>query len=170
MIIVVGDLAFPVDFIVTDVKIIGELCNAPIILGRPFLATARAIANFDKGKIKLRMGSSNLEIPIPNLKRIPEYIYEDDNHIDQLMDNETEYDQLIAEVLAIEVEEDCNDNVTSIAKSPHEIDLKPLPESLKYVFLEEGNYKPIARTFFFVSERARMTYSSLRANSPPNNE
>ena len=29
-----------------------------------------AIADFDKGKIELRMGSSKLEIPIPNLKRI----------------------------------------------------------------------------------------------------
>ena len=119
VIVVVGDLAFPIDFIVIDVKIIGELCNAPIILKRPFLATARAIADFDKGKIKLRMGSSKLEIPIPNLKRILEYIYEDANQIDQLMDNEIEYDQLIAEVLAIEIEEDCDDKVTSIAKSPH---------------------------------------------------
>ena len=153
--IVVGDLAFPVDFIVTDVKIIGELCNAPIILGRPFLATARAIADFDKGKIQLRMGSSKLEIPIPNLKRIPEYIYDNANQVDQLMDNEIEYDQLIAEVLAIEVEEECDDNVTSIAKSPHKRDLKPLPESLKYVFLEEGNYKPIIISSLLTQEQEK---------------
>ena len=89
IIVLVGNLAFPVDFIVNDVKISGELCNAPIILGRPFLATARAIADFDKCKIELRMGNSKLEIPIPNLKRIPDYIYEDACQIDQLMDNET---------------------------------------------------------------------------------
>ena len=47
VIISVGDSAFPVDFIIIDVKIIGALCNAPIILGRPFLATASAIADFD---------------------------------------------------------------------------------------------------------------------------
>ena len=64
---VVGNLAFPVPQL-TNVKIIGELCNAPIILGRPFLATARTIADFDKGRIVLRMGNSKLEIPIPNLK------------------------------------------------------------------------------------------------------
>ena len=134
VIVVVGSLAFLVDFIVTDVKIIGELCNAPIILGRPFLATARAIADFDKGRIELRMGNSKLEIPIPNLKRIPDYIYEDVDQIDQLMDNEIEYDQLIAEVLSIEVEEASNDDSLSIEGSPYEADLKPLPESLKYVF------------------------------------
>ena len=155
VIVVVGDLAFPVDFILTDVKIIRELCNAPINFGRPFLATTRAIANFDKGKIELRMGSSKLEIPIPNLKRIPEYIYEDANQIDQLMDNETEYDQLIAEVLAIEVEEDCRDKIISIAKSPQEIDLKPLPKSLKYVFLEEGKYKSILISSLLTKEQEK---------------
>ena len=143
VIVVVGNLAFPVDFIVTDVKIIGELCNAPIILGRPFLATTRAIADFDKGRIELRMGNSKLEIPIPNLKQILEYIYEDVDQIDQLMDNEIEYDQLIAEVLSIEVEEASNDDTLSIEGSPYEVDLKPLLESLKYIFLEKGKSKPI---------------------------
>ena len=155
VIVVIGDLEFIVDFIVTDVKIIGELCNAPIILGRPFLATSRGIADFDKGKIELRMGSSKLEIPIPNLKRIPQYIYEDASQIDQLMDNEIEYDQLIVEVLAIEVEEDYNDKTISIAKSPHEVDLKPLPESLKYVFLKEGKYKPIIISSLLIEEQEK---------------
>ena len=69
------------------------------------------------------------------------------------MDNETEYDQLIAEVLAIEVEEDCNDKTISIAKSSHEVDLKPLPESLKHVFLEEGKYKPIIISSLLTKEQ-----------------
>ena len=56
------------DFIVTDVNITGEICNAPMILGRPFLATARAIADFDEGKTELRMGNNKLELPISNLK------------------------------------------------------------------------------------------------------
>ena len=73
VIVIVGDLAFLVDFIVTDVKIIGALCNASIILGRPFLATARAITDFNKGKIELRVGNDKIEIPIPNFRRIPEY-------------------------------------------------------------------------------------------------
>ena len=155
VIVVVGNLAFPVDFIVTDVKVIGELCNAPIILGRPFLATARAIADFDKGRIELRMGNSKLEIPIPNLKRIPDYLYEDIDKIDKLMDNEIEYDQLIAEVLSIEVEEASNDDSLSIEGSPYEVDLKPLPESLKYVFLEKGKSKPIIISSVLTEEQER---------------
>ena len=101
VIFIVGDLAFPVDFIVTDVKIIGALCNALIILGRPFLAIARAITDFDKGKIELRVGNDKLEIPILNLRRIPDYTYEDANRIDQFMEEEIDYDELIEEVFAI---------------------------------------------------------------------
>ena len=143
VIVIVGDLAFPVDFIVTDVKIIGALCNAPIILGRPFLATAREITNFDKGKIELRVGNDKLEIPIPNLRRIPEYIYEDANRIDQFLEEEIDYDELIEEVFAINDSEEVDLESLLIAKNSAELELKPLPEILKYIFLEEGNSKPI---------------------------
>ena len=85
----------------TDVKVIGALCNAPIILGRPFLATSRAITDFDKRKIELRVGNDKLEIQIPNLRRIPEYTYEDANRINQFLEEEIDYDELIEEVFAI---------------------------------------------------------------------
>ena len=34
---------FPVDFLVIDMKMTKELSQAPIILGRPFLASAKAV-------------------------------------------------------------------------------------------------------------------------------
>ena len=39
---------FPVHFLVVDMKITKELSQAPIILGRPFLATAKAITDWGK--------------------------------------------------------------------------------------------------------------------------
>ena len=71
------------------------------------------------------------------------------------MDNEIEYDQLISEVLAIEVKEDSNDNKLSVASSPYEVDLKPLPESLKYVFLEKGKSKPRIISSVLIEEQER---------------
>ena len=128
MIVIVGNLAFPIDFIVTDVKIIGAICNAPIILGRPFLATARAIADFDKGRKELRMGHDKLEIPIPNLKRIPDYVCEDINGIDQLLESEREYDQLCSEVMSIELAKTEMDlNSLLVAEIGKELELKPSP-------------------------------------------
>ena len=40
---------FPVDFLVVDMKITKELSQAPVILGRPFLATTKAIIDWGKG-------------------------------------------------------------------------------------------------------------------------
>ena len=40
---------FLVDFLVVDMKITKELSPAPIILGRPFLATAKAVTDLGKG-------------------------------------------------------------------------------------------------------------------------
>ena len=39
---------FPVGFLVVDMKITKELSQAPIILGRPFLATAKAVTDWGK--------------------------------------------------------------------------------------------------------------------------
>ena len=45
VIIRIEDCYFPVDFLLVDMKMTKELSQAPIILGRPFLATAKAVTN-----------------------------------------------------------------------------------------------------------------------------
>ena len=46
----------PIDFLVAYIKILRNLSHAPIILGRPFLATTKAIINCDKGMVELKVG------------------------------------------------------------------------------------------------------------------
>ena len=48
----VDNFIFPVDFIVLDKE---EDKEIPIILGRPFLVTSRAMIDVQKGKLKLRV-------------------------------------------------------------------------------------------------------------------
>ncbi|XP_022855432.1 uncharacterized protein LOC111376690 [Olea europaea var. sylvestris] len=48
----VGNLIFPVDFIVLDIS---EDRDIPIILGRPFLATGRTLIDMEKGELILRV-------------------------------------------------------------------------------------------------------------------
>ncbi|XP_078445563.1 uncharacterized protein LOC144714654 [Wolffia australiana] len=55
---------FPVDFLVVDMKATKNLSNAPIILGRPFLATARAVTDWGKGEIELKVGTHSVNINI----------------------------------------------------------------------------------------------------------
>ncbi|XP_021840951.1 uncharacterized protein [Spinacia oleracea] len=53
----VGRFFIPVDFVVLDID---EDVHVPIILGRPFLATAGAIIDVKQGKITLKVGKDSL--------------------------------------------------------------------------------------------------------------
>ena len=59
---------YPVDFVVLDTEPIAiEPNHVPIILGRPFLATANAIINCRNGVMKLTFGNMTLELNIFHL-------------------------------------------------------------------------------------------------------
>ena len=64
----VGKFYYPVDFVVLDTEPIANGPNhVPIILGRPFLATANAIINFRNGVMQLTFGNMTLELNIFHL-------------------------------------------------------------------------------------------------------
>ena len=64
----VDKLYYPVDFIVLDTEPIANGPNhVPIILGRPFLATANAIINCRNGVMQLTFGNMTLELNIFHL-------------------------------------------------------------------------------------------------------
>ena len=59
---------YPVDFVVLDTEpIANEPNHVPIILGRPFLATANAIINCRNGVMQLTFGNMTLELNIFHL-------------------------------------------------------------------------------------------------------
>ena len=59
---------YPIDFVVLDTEpIANEPNHVPIILGRPFLATANAIINFWNGVMQLTFGNKTLELNIFHL-------------------------------------------------------------------------------------------------------
>ena len=59
---------YPVDFVVLDTEPIASGPNhVPIILGRPFLATANTIINYRNGVMQLTFGNMTLELNIFHL-------------------------------------------------------------------------------------------------------
>ncbi|GJX35592.1 reverse transcriptase domain-containing protein [Tanacetum coccineum] len=60
----VAEHVYPVDFVILNIK---EDKKRPFILGTPFLTTAKAVINFDKGTITLRSGKSKI-----SFHRIPD--------------------------------------------------------------------------------------------------
>ena len=72
---------YPVDFVVLDTEpIASEPNHVPIILGRPFLATANAIINCRNGVMQLTFGNMTLELNIFHLNN-KQNLLETENHI-----------------------------------------------------------------------------------------
>ena len=72
---------YPVDFVVLDTEpIANEPNHVPIILGRPFLATANAIINFRNGVMQLTFGNMTLELNIFHLNN-KHMLLEDENQV-----------------------------------------------------------------------------------------
>ena len=72
---------YPIDFVVLDTEpSSNEPIYVPIILGRPFLATANAIINCRNGVMQLTFGDMTLELNIFQLNNNPKLL-ETENHI-----------------------------------------------------------------------------------------
>ena len=72
---------YPVDFVVLDTEpMASEPNHVPIILGRPFLATANAIINCRNGVMQLTFGNMTLELNIFHLNK-KQNLFETENHI-----------------------------------------------------------------------------------------
>ncbi|XP_073014521.1 uncharacterized protein [Primulina eburnea] len=164
----VDNFVYPVDFIVLDTQPI-EACNAiPVILGRPFLATSNALINCRNGIMKLSFGNMTLELNVFNLCKQPHDKgdeSEDENLIETLVEENIQEgstrDQL--DICSIEtvkenIEIDLDDfiryhSLTGSEKEfeakyenkdePPILELKPLPEELKYAFLGEDETYPV---------------------------
>ena len=65
----VDNFYYPVDFVVLDTEPMAESTHqVPIILGRPFFATANAIINCRNGVMQLTFGNMTLELNIFHLR------------------------------------------------------------------------------------------------------
>ena len=71
LLVKVDKFVFPVDFVVLDMD---ADTNVPIILGRPFLCTAKAIIDVFDGKITLRVGDENITFDIVKFMRHPDFL------------------------------------------------------------------------------------------------
>ena len=121
---------FPVDFLVVDMKITKELSQAPIILGRPFLSTAKTVTDWGKEEVIIKVGEHTVKVNINKLMKYPSQAFEDLGAIDLFDDQDIE--TCIEEVMGINEEADFKE--LPLDELTREI--KPLPSTLKYAFLD----------------------------------
>ena len=71
VIVIIEDCYFLVEFLVVDMKMTMELSQALIILGRPFLATAKAVTDWGKGQVILKVEEHTVKVDINKLMEYP---------------------------------------------------------------------------------------------------
>ncbi|KAL5827957.1 hypothetical protein ACOSQ3_019799 [Xanthoceras sorbifolium] len=99
---------YPLDFIVLDTQSMVDMeSKIPLILGRPFLATANALINCRNGLMKLTFGNMTLEVNIFHIGRQPHQ------------------------------EDECYHTYMIDSLMPEELHLKDKFESLEYLLLED---------------------------------
>ena len=67
VIVKVENCYFSVDFIIVHMKSTKDFTNSPIILGRPFLATVKAITDWGNGEVIFQVRDSTMKVSINKL-------------------------------------------------------------------------------------------------------
>ena len=128
----VEQCVFPVDFIVAQMSVPDHLSRAPVILGRPFQATSRAVTDWEKGLVVLRVGEESVELNISRLMKYPSSSYEDVGTLD-LVEDDFDSRENFLEIFGVDQLEKLEEPIDPLLSS--DIELKTLPSSLKYAFL-----------------------------------
>ncbi|XP_022868132.1 uncharacterized protein LOC111387776 [Olea europaea var. sylvestris] len=147
----VDQFIFPADFIILDME---EDSNIPLILGRPFLATGRALIDVYDGKMILRVDNEQV---IFNVFKVMKHPLTSDafcqvDVLEELMDDtfDIKHHTNLYEAGLTQLEaknyESLGDNpsppVSSVEKAPT-LELKPLPSHLRYAYLGESSTLPV---------------------------
>ena len=114
-----------------------ECSQAPIILGRPFLTTAKGITYWGKGEVILKVGEHKVKVDINKLMKYPSRASEELGVIDLSYDHDVNV--CIEEVMTINEEA----NFEQLPLDELKLGLKTLLSTLKYVFLDMEKAKPV---------------------------
>ena len=135
-----------------------ELSQAPIILGRPFLATAKAVTDWGKGKVILKVGEHTMKVDINKLMKYPSQGSEDLGAIDFADDQDI--DACVEEVMMIDEEA----RYEELPLDERTLELKNLPSTLKYAFLDEQKAKPVIISSKLDTKKEEILLEVLRKN------
>ncbi|XP_057719570.1 uncharacterized protein LOC130933996 [Arachis stenosperma] len=152
LLVKVGDFIFPADFVVLDME---EGAKTSIILGRPFLATARAIIDVQKGELVLRLHEEKMTFNVFKAMRYPHDSLGECMRLDSV---EALVQETLEEELEASTEEELPTSEEAAAAEIHvqggleekeerkeapKLELKALPTTLKYAYLGENKSYPV---------------------------
>ncbi|KAD4385354.1 hypothetical protein E3N88_25522 [Mikania micrantha] len=187
LLVKVDKFVFPVDFVILDMEADETV---PIILGRPFLRTAKAIIDVFDGKLTLRVGDETVTFEVVKSMRHPSdhddfsdpchsvyFINSFMSHVDRCLEyvcgadlvverSEEECESIdegvgvISEVL--EIDELREESKKPSVESPPALELKVLPSHLEYAFLGENSTLPVVISSRLSEEEKKRLLGVLR--------
>ncbi|XP_076917602.1 uncharacterized protein LOC143577737 [Bidens hawaiensis] len=147
MLVKIDNFVFPVDFVILDMD---EDKNVPLILGCPFLATARALIDICTCRLTLRVGDEEVTFDIGKSMRHPQdhddVLYIDTigsyvcEHLQDTCEENHEPPECLEKIE--DVDRVAEPKAKPLVEDPPSIDLKELPSHLEYAFLEDGSRLP----------------------------
>ncbi|XP_052288726.1 uncharacterized protein LOC127899394 isoform X2 [Citrus sinensis] len=191
----VDKFIYPVDFIVLETEpVVNNYKPIPVILGRPFLATANALINYRNGLMNLSFGNMTLELNVFNMCRQPNEENENEDDTDEQKElfescieeniQKEDFSELSNVCLVNSIESNKQleldiSNINSLLDSMQtsqnyddepkfeelgsiekteqqeapKMELKPLPEGLKYAFLGEEQTYPVVISSTLTSDQ-----------------
>ncbi|KAL0442217.1 UNVERIFIED_CONTAM: hypothetical protein Sradi_0160600 [Sesamum radiatum] len=167
----VNDLLFPVDLYILKMGVEGVNNPASILLGRPFMKTAKTKIDVDEGILSVEFGGEIVKFNVSEAMKYPnelQALYQIDvidsvvhdvveeelvgTELDLIMeldenDVEDDFVETLSEALRPPSLDESNYSTThtkllpSVLQAP-KLELKPLPEHLKYIYLENEETLP----------------------------
>jgi hypothetical protein len=116
-----AEFVFPADFVILDME---ECVDTPVLLGRPFLATGRALIDVEMGDLMLRLNDESVNFKV--------------------FEGMEPYEKKKPKCFQVEASEKVvKDSSKDEAFMPTFPELKELPPNWKYVFLNEDSKDPV---------------------------
>lgn len=148
VVVKVDKFVIPCDFVVLEMD---EDVEIPIILGRPFLATAGTTIDVKAGKLTLNVGEDKVEFDLNKAMKIPPFgatcftvdivddiVQLENEHLmgaEQVLEDVVEEEALVVRDKEVEM-------VFTLSEAP-QVELKPLPANLRYAFLGSNDTYPV---------------------------
>ena len=182
---------YPVDFVVLDTEPVALGPNdVPIILGRPVLATSNAIINCRNGIMQLTFGNMTLELNIFHLGKRHMHSEGDDFEevciLETILEEQAK-EQQVQDILTSELSKCCVEQhehqevnlmqgywrrrietlpllTGNEPTEPQQLELKPLPADLKYVFLEANEQCPVVISSLLTTAQEHNLLHLLKRN------
>ena len=156
----VGKLIIPADFVVLDMEDVSKETNMrPVLLGRPFMATAKTFIDVQNGKLSMTVLDETVEFKLFEASSYPagaddcsfievldpgvDGVFKDEDLADWDWDDQDDMTEDSSELAEEEVADFQVSTVSFANDPPPKLELKELPTTLKYVYLGENETYPV---------------------------